>query len=297
MVTPISLGNGKPPPWPVAINRIHPMFRSLRHGLRLHLPMWEGGGAPRDISGHGNHAILPGGTNDPAWITWAHGRATQFATNDYWRVDDAPALDITNQITIAVWASFTNLSGDDGGIVSKGSDTTKYFGGAEDKVYELSILNDTLFFQLSDGSNQDNVSVASIGNTLDDGLPHQFVASWDSADKQRLYVDGVFKAEETVVATSMQNLATFLDIGGGGGSGDFPFDGNIGEVRLYDRQLSHNEIALLFAYPYGDITPWWNLQSLIGTAAVAVGADIFAAAVSTPHPQPRAFAPPTMIPF
>jgi len=67
---------------------------------------------------------------------------------------------------------------------------------------------------------------------------------------QTLYIDGVLTTPTTTNAGSGANIAATTDICLGNNSSSLPFDGGIGVVGLWNRQLSAAEHAAIAANPY-----------------------------------------------
>jgi hypothetical protein len=162
--------------------------------------------------------------------------------NDYVSVGDHSSLDITGALTLELWMKSSSLIGNDGGLISKSSNAFKYFGAASNKVYELGILNNVLYFQIGNGTaeNQLGGDITS----LIDGTWHHIISTWDgttNADSMKIYFDGVEIYQLTATISSIQIIDSVLDIGGYDTA--YNFNGSIDEVRIYNTALSAAEIA------------------------------------------------------
>ena len=250
----MSNGLYKPVPWPVALHRIHPMFRSLRVGLVGHWVMWEGSGLPRDISGFGKHAIV----NTGIWSSSERGR---IITLDGGTQDIAMGLhalhDVGNaDFTMAIWERGRGTSS-----------LESIFGKIRFGVDEFGIHQQSgIRGRWRDGG----AATIVIATTT-------FVAErWYHITFRRrgstftIYVNGLPEAEGTEASTSQGTSARILAIGRRDTDQSFNFTGDVDDARLYNRALLDQEIMLLHAYPYGDITPWWS-PAMRHVAAVAAG--------------------------
>ena len=111
------------------------------------------------------------------------------------------------------------------------------YGSAELMFYNA----DTTSFSLTTGS-----------NTIDDGLWHHVAFTRDASNNVNLYLDGtlVDSGVDTYTLTNTQPLRIGSSLSGVDGGRNF--DGNIDEVRFYNRVLSAEEIAQLYEYGLGD---------------------------------------------
>ena len=178
-------------------------------------------------------------------------------TDDYLTVVHSASLQINGAISISLWINTSALTGSDGGLISKSDDSRKYFGMSAIKVYELGILGNVLYFQVSDGTIANNVS-GSISSLIN-GAWHHIVATWDgttNADGIKIYFDGVETYTGTATIAAIQNKTSVLDIGG---YNEYPFKGKIDDVRIYDTAISAYYVKLL--YNNGAGTEDENIQS------------------------------------
>jgi len=246
------------PMYGVLLNPYHPLARGL-------VGCWlfnEGGGnIVCDLSGHGNHGTLGGGTatNCPSWQPGRGGTALSFdGDNDFIDCGSSPSLCITGALTILLWINSSGLTGypdggnDDAGFVSKNKSSYKYFSSSVDKIYELAILNNTLYFQIGNGSTCSSCS--GDASSLIDSAWHQIVALWDgttNTNGMKIYFDGVVKYQATSSISSIQTSNDYLTISGLGTDIYNPtFNGLIDAVFIWERALSAEEIWQLYTDPF-----------------------------------------------
>lgn len=201
----------------------------LDTGLVGHWTFDEGSGTTAyDRSGNGNNGTL---TNGPIWTTGQLGGALSFdGVNDF--VDMGDVLDLSPDYTIVAWFNSNSLLGAQR-IVFK------------DSPYALS-LNDGGSGRLRHfNRSQSSIITDGIPAQIATGVYYHAVASFDSASHIRvLYVNGVVSRQTSGVVGVTANTATPFRIGGSG-SGYF-FNGQIDDVRIYNRALSASEIAELY---------------------------------------------------
>ncbi len=97
------------------------------------------------------------------------------------RFADEPRHSGMDALTVIVCCRSSGLAGSDGGIVSKSADSNKFFGSDAAKVWEIGILNDESFFQVSNGSSTGICAVTYTAADFEDGDDHLFAASWHAA--------------------------------------------------------------------------------------------------------------------
>jgi len=154
----------------------------------------------------------------------------------------------TGDITISTWVNSRVRYGpgwtpNDSRPLANGSTNfighivhTRNLNGAssEDGFY-LGMAVDTIFWQLGDGSaNNGDFRTAYV----ESGSWHNIVATRDSASNQfKVYIDGVDSATDTDSLGDIGNSNAFTI-----GASNYPWDGKISNVRVYNRKLSAAEI-------------------------------------------------------
>lgn len=228
----------KPPPG-AEIDREHPLARGL---VGCWLANDGGGTVLHDYSGHKNHGTL---TNmDPAtdWVMGERGLALDFdGSNDRIDAGNGSSLNISTQsVTIAVWVNTTST----GFLVDK----ARIGVSPGDGGYSLYLRSTDPYVRMTVQDNASNF-IHQSGSSVDirDGVWHHVVGQWDFATQTvRTYVDAVLTGETTGSGISSLSEADGypLTIGAryNAGSPDNHFGGEIGDVQLYYRLLSFEEI-------------------------------------------------------
>ncbi len=148
-------------------------------GLILYMSLNEGqGSTATDLSGNGNDGVVMGG---PTWINGHIGGGLQLsATGDFIQVPDNPSLDITDALTLAIWANIEALPDGSCALFMK---STAYMlhtttGGDGVKVDPLIFVN---------GSYGGWPTPVDVSTPL--GEWHHYAATYDNG-KYAIYVDG-----------------------------------------------------------------------------------------------------------
>ncbi|GEM_PF-4352273 len=176
-------------------------------------------------------------------------------TGDYIHVPDAPVspLDLTTEGTLSAWI-YINTFKDYAGIIHKGD--KKDF---TDEAYSLKFCkNGAADCPVTDGSKRMKFTIVNVGKTETDSLTvfapvkwYHVAATWD-ASLLKLYVNGVLDntAVNTIGAAGTNgglNIGSQLNEDFDATVKNFPFDGMIDDVLIFNRALSDVEIAALAA--------------------------------------------------
>ena len=188
-------------------------------------------GTINDQSGNGNNASFQTGG---VWGNSDKGRALGLkALSDYLTVADDSTLQITGEITIAMWVKFEDYPGSSGRLITKGADSFS--------LYHLGVN------QIGIG---DDFGFRNTTNfTLEDGKYHLVCATHDGSDTLvglKLYSDGM-------AATTYGSSGTFngwsagTDLGiGARNTGTGGFGGTFREIMIFNTKLEDSEIAQLY---------------------------------------------------
>ena len=148
--------------------------------------------------------------------------------------------DATTDRTITAWVkSIQNAARSV--IVGKGNDATK-------QGYWLSLSSGKFLYEVQDSSGHLN-SIRTQAATYNDGHWHYVVATSDgtgTAAGKKIYVDGALVATDTLSATGISSgtLASgySLNVGSANDGKNYFFQGAIGEVMMYSRALTAQEV-------------------------------------------------------
>ena len=226
------------PMYGVLLNPYHPLARGL-------VGCWlfnEGGGnTVFDLSGHGNHGSLGGGTAGycPTWTAVKFGSALNFdGSNDYVDCGNHESLNITDEITIEAWVKTSTLQ------------TNKYI------VSKPKTETGSNGWDLNTGDSDNKLRIITSGISpwsfqvdanIYDGVCHHLIGEYDGT-KHYIYIDGALIDSQDATG-SIETNANNLYIGRLSNYGLY-FNGTIALVRIYNRGLSSKEIWQLYTDPF-----------------------------------------------
>ncbi|MGB8226767.1 MAG: LamG domain-containing protein [Sedimentisphaerales bacterium] len=186
-----------------------------------------------DSSGSGNNGTL---TNMSAPGCWGAGQIGGSlycdGINDYVDCGNAASLDITGAITLAAWVKTNDA----------GNNQYNYFVGKGDTSYAIQhqSSNQIEFFIYDSGAWYNTwYALDSSFN----GVWHHLAGTYDGSIL-RLYVDGTEQDTKAHIG-SIKSTAYNVFIGENSQETGAYYNGNIDDVRIYNRALDANEIALL----------------------------------------------------
>jgi hypothetical protein len=215
--------------------------RQLRNGLALYFPFDRNF---RDASGKGNHGIPIGATltDDRAGRRKA---ACWFSGRSFIEVKSSPSLNLTEAITIAAWVRHDPVSRDE--TVSRFRPQEEIVckmntGFLPNKGYRLAAwwLNPHGYAcELYDGEQH----ICDTGQDPAIGRWTHVAATWDG-EMIRLYQDGKQMSSSPFKGTISPTDDPLL-VGIHAWKNQSHFRGAIDELRIYNRALSHAEIAIL----------------------------------------------------
>jgi len=242
---------------------------NVTKGLVLWYPLTNSSGTNiTDSSGSGNNGSLLNGptSGSPEWVSGIVGNALSINnptnaasnTNEYVYAADAPSLNFSNAFTIAAWVNCdTGVSGTansepaGAGILDKGPG--RY------QAYAFDLYGGLLRFYYQTNYNLTGATVSSTFK-LTNGIWYHIVGVWSAvaANKQFvLYINGVTNASlaSSSVGTNIPYYTTNgVNIGcrqsAANGPYNYPFQGLVDDVRIYNRALSYTEVTNLYGLAF-----------------------------------------------
>lgn len=189
-------------------------------------------------------------------------------SNDFADVGVVSALqfDRTDPFTISLWFKTSAL----GTLVMIGNlDTAGTFTGWE---LALNVDEQLLFNFLNAGGGVDAINIRT-NDTYDDGEWHQFVVTHDGSGTAAgivLYVDGEVPARtvlsDTLVSTTVSTAQVRI---GDRTPATLPWNGNLDNIAIYDKELSASEVFEIFGPPgpvdhtatgpYENLIAYWRM--------------------------------------
>ena len=206
------------------------------NGLVAYYPF---NGNANDESGSGNTGVVHG--PDLTTNGWS-GSAYDFGSElDYIEAADSSSLDVTNALTLSAWINLDSLPGaNNRGIVSK-------YSMEGERGYSLSYAANPNTFKFYISANGESAQSVEGKTVLETGRWYHLCGVFKPEHSMRIYVDGQLDGERTNdVPSHIFNNTTPLWIGVVSYLEDWlSFDGQIDEVRVYNRVLSSTEVAQL----------------------------------------------------
>jgi len=226
------------PPLGSMIDFSHPLSRGLV-GCWL---MNEGSGNRiHDISGNNNHGVL---TNGPTWKPGRDGGALAFdGSNDYVESPDSDLLEPTDA-TFVLWIYPILWAGSIRVLIAKRvtNGYMIFFHTATNKLYWD-------WGPAAEGTNRWATTYLPPLNIW------TMLGFTRTASARGLYVNGAIHSSSSAGDSTKIATASVLRIGHDSSAVQYPFNGSISSVSIYNRALSAEEIAKLYVNPYCFI---WN---------------------------------------
>src|SRR3989338_7110958 len=195
---------------------------------------------PADSSGQGNNAS----TTTMVAGDWVAGKvrtALSFpgltgASARYVSIPRSSSLNLSTALTLCAW--MYPRAGTNNGIIHKGT----LANGQPDYGFGISTTN-RILFRLNGAASDVN----STNNSLPFNTWTHACGTYDKV-KQILYINGMVNNSTTFSAniTDTANSQVFVGVYY---SSSYTFNGNVDDVRIYNRALSSNEVKELYAWP------------------------------------------------
>ena len=175
--------------------------------------------------------------------TAIRGKALSFdGTDDYVSMPDVAELDITGAITVSCWVKLNDDSSHQS-FVSKWDDNN---GDERAILFGYDAGDSAVRFTLdADGTYTTVTNV--FGDDLKVGNWYHLAGTFDGSSTVSLYLNGTINATGTF-SNSIYNTPQVWEIGSLDEGADWLFNGNIDDVRIYDRELQQWEIHELYRW-------------------------------------------------
>jgi hypothetical protein len=217
--------------------------QDITTGLVGHWKLDEGSGSTTADSAGTNNGTL-NGMEAEDWINGALGQAVKFDdSSEYLNAGDADIIGGATQASICTWLYYlpASVTGD-GSIISKyGSDGWMLF--VDDVAWHSGNQN-TISFTPDDGTTQ----VEGSQDLVTPGQWDHYCVTFSGGNYIKLYKNGILDTTHTTgvpAAIHDNNLDLRMGITS---TGARALNGQIDDVRIYDRALTAPEIAALYTY-------------------------------------------------
>jgi len=187
------------------------------------------------ITAGGPTSFCAGGSVNLA-ASSAAKNSLQFNGSNYVEAASTPAISLTNALTVEAWVK-TDAPSNTQYIVSKGRDDLM------NGQYGMLIVGNKFQFHLYQDGHQGLESIT----TIQQGVWYHVAGTWDGV-RAKMYVNGVLEGSAPFVGTLTPNAQAFqigrigIENGNCGCSIDYPFIGEIDEVRIWNTARTDNEI-------------------------------------------------------
>jgi len=227
-------------------------------------------GRANDISGNSNNGTLKNISTTTFYKAGKIGQGFNFdGVNDYVDAGDINTIDTATALSGCAWLKHKTIDTDDV-ILSKNSSGNDGFVFFRDEVIAGG-THDVYTIFVADSADTDTATLSGTQNSspLNKWTHVCFTFKTSSATGLRLYVNGVEDAgspASTVNIGAIDAGTNVLSIGDRLDATD-PFDGQIDDVRIYNRALSATEVAQLYNMGTAkyDVSPTKTLASgLVG---------------------------------
>ncbi len=200
----------------------------------------EGSGTvAHDASTNGNDGTLTGG---PTWTSGISGDALSFAGNGSTVDINQSVLNTGSSYTVAAWVTLSNTSGFHTAVSQDGTNVSGFYLQYTGSAFAFSLVSSDA---TSGTTTRATSSFAATPNTW-----YYLVGVYDASSNQiKLYVNGSLVSTQTVPAAWKATGETVIGRGKWNGAAADSWAGNIDDVQLYDRALSAQEVAALYATP------------------------------------------------
>jgi hypothetical protein len=169
------------------------------------------------------------------------GQALEFdGVSDYVDAGNDASLNITDEITISAWIkTFGTVT--ESGIYAQGSN----FAGISAPGYSLRIRLGVPAFAVRKGDNSHYWDLFN-GTNIADGQWHHIVGTFDT-DNIKRYLDGELEQESLTGQSALGTIGSKIGV-----LNNKYFNGQIDDVRIYNRALRPEEIRYLYETTYRD---------------------------------------------
>jgi hypothetical protein len=226
----------------------------LSRGLVGAWPFYERAGTTvRDVGPYRNNGTAAA---SPTWAMQDYGPHLLLnGSTQYVDAGNPTALQITGDISVAVWVRFTSTAAN-GTLAAKDHSS----GGRAWTLDYNTGSGGIVRFYLG-GSGTDLVSTSAGVNTT--GW-HLVIGTWRASDKLlAIYVDGLLRSSLTTTQTSIPTATANVYFGARQFTGSQNFlNGRIGDVKIWNRPITASEAHKLYTDPWGLYQPGRDDEAL-----------------------------------
>ena len=192
-----------------------------------------------DLSGNGNHGST---VNNPTFDTGSSSIKFVSESIHRWDCSNDSSVNIQSSMTAEAWINLASTPIEAGStVVTKGNVN----GGASTIQYNLHFnTSRQVKWQISDGSSGNTMNTTAAVST---GIWTHIVGTHDAPNTNSyIYINGELSATDASSIGNLGGTSIDLTVGYDDYSNRYAFDGNISNVRIYNRALSDAEIKQNF---------------------------------------------------
>jgi Concanavalin A-like lectin/glucanases superfamily len=232
-------------------------------GPVVHYDFDEGTVLATDVSGNNNNIINAGGFdgNGPSISTdtAAGSGAVSFDGGSYLTAAPVLLATLASDFTVSLWLKTSQSFGNPGDVAWEGAgvisaDSPNF--GAKDLI-PIALTGGQVAFNVGDGNSDNTLNSSATVN--DDNWHHVVVTRSQTTGSRQIYIDGALDSSD-VATTLLLNSPVLLTIGAKSDAsnpdpsspdytGSNGYQGLLDDVQIYDRVLSSDEVAFLYANP------------------------------------------------
>ena len=193
-----------------------------------------------DLSGNGNHGSLNGGVTQGVA---GKGGLTAYSfdgSDDYVSMGDF--FDAPSSLTLSTWVKFDSTPNSRSTVITK--------GGSGDDSYSLTWNPDDggINFYVDDSNGNSSDATFKSPQT---GVWYHILGAYDG-ETARIFVNGELKGSSSNASGSLVSNTNPVTIARRGNNSQWHLDGNVADVRIYNRALTSQEIQTLYEWGNGD---------------------------------------------
>lgn len=194
---------------------------------------------------------------NPQWVAGKFGGAVRLDANTFLEMGDARQFDFERDRPFS-YGGWVKLANGNGTLISKMEDANAFRG------WDIFIANDTVMAHVIHRWPENAIKVTAEEKIKRNEWTHVFV-TYDGSSKAsglRLYINGK-PAKVRVEADNLRDsIKNTVSVKIGRRTNSHPLVGEVDEIRIYNRQLSEQEVAAL---AHGD--PLFPIASILATPA------------------------------
>jgi hypothetical protein len=208
-----------------------------------HWELDDGSGDTATDSGpYANHGTLEG---DVAWIAGKIGSGALAFDGGRVLVPDHSSLKPADSVAAMAWIHFSSAQNSARAVV-KGADNRE--------SYELEVDgDDTLVWVIREDSNTESFPRYAIDSESLRPNEWMYIAGTYDSNHMTLYINGQVVATDTIGAITISQDSNGLAIGNRSDDTNRQFDGDIDDVRVYDRALTGAEVGYFASEGDGEV--------------------------------------------